>query len=392
MNTLSSHKNNLLKQLGRVADPAQLDRLIPLLEQEIHANNLTGTAVTEALNRLYDRTDDAGLCARIKRLENRLRLKKFLGRDPLVAPAATGAEEGASLWDELRELKKVWQQATGKKNFEDEYEVLEKIGSGGMSMVYLVRRRSDGTRLAAKFLHKRFFDSQKVIRRFRRECRICLALRHEHIVRVIEAGEHDGAGFMIMEYLPLGGADQLLKDPGFSPAIAFQVAIQAAEALSVIHEQGIIHRDLKPANLLIADYLPEQEKISIKLADFGCCRDTTGEELTKVGSIMGTEQYMAPEQLQNAAGVDFRADLFSLGVLIYRLFSRKYFPVGDYPPLHRLNPALPRELDALVRWCTCHEPEKRPETAKLIRSRLEKSFSLLHQQTASSCGSPCNFG
>jgi len=379
MTLLSPHKNNLLEQLGRVDDPVQLERLIPLLEQEIHANNLSGTAVTEALIRLYGRSDDAGLCSRIKRLQNRLRLKTFLGHDPLVAPGVTAGADSASLWDELRELKKVWQQATGKTDFEDEYEVLEKIGSGGMSVVYLVRRRSDDTRLAAKFLNKRFFDSLKIIQRFRRECRVCLELKHPRIIRVDEAGEHDGTGFMIMEYLPLGGADKLLTDPGFSPVIAFQVVIQAAEALDAIHKQGIIHRDLKLANLLIEEYQPEFEKIVVKLADFGCCRDNSAEELTKVGTTMGTEQYMAPEQLQNAADVDFKADLFSLGALIYRLFSRKYFPVGNYDLLHTLNTVLPRELDTLVSLCLNQCPEDRPESAVAIVKELEQIFTVYQQ-------------
>lgn len=376
MSKLSPHKNSLLKQLGRVNNPAELERLIPLLEREIHGRNLSGTSVTEALARLYARSDDGRLCSRIKRLQNRLRLKQFLGRDPLAAPAAAGEQDRGSLWDELLELKKVWQQATGKTDFEDEYEVLKKIGSGGMSVVYLVRRRSDDTRLAAKFLNRRFFDSPKIIQRFRRECRVCLALDHPLIVRVVEAGEHDGAGFMIMEYLPLGGADQLLKDPGFTPAIAFQVVLQAAEALAVIHEQGIIHRDLKPANLLIEEYLPEKEQITVKLADFGCCSDASGEELTTIGTTMGTEQYMAPEQLHNAADVDFRADLFSLGALIYRFFSKKYFPVGNYASLHTLNPDLPVELDRLVDQCLQPVPDDRPEAAEAVAKELGQIFKL----------------
>jgi len=378
---VSARKTELLKQLSLVKDTATLDRLVPLLDQELSVNTLDIPVLAEVLTGLYTTTDDPGLCALVKRLQNRLRTKKMLGRDLLrqVSAPMTQNEQDA-LWEELNELKKSWQQATGKPDFDAIYEVLKEIGNGGMSVVFLARRRSDEKKVAVKFLRRRFFTSTTVTERFRRECRVSLSLDHPRIIRVFEAGEHDGGGFLVMEYLPLGGAHRLLDDPGFSIDIAFQVAIQAAEALQVIHEKDIVHRDLKLANLLIADYQPENSSVTIKLTDFGICRDKTNKQLTETDSTLGTELYMAPEQLQSAAGVDFRADLYSLGVLIYRIFSRKYFPVGEYTPLHKLNPALPQTLDNLVTQCLRHDPAKRPASAVEIRDNLVIILADLHQK------------
>ena len=385
----SSH-SALLGELARVDDPAQLERLVPLLDHEVRENNLESAALSEALAALFSRTTDPGLCGRIKRLQNRLRSRRFLGRDllrPIPPGSGSGSDEkkenkkkAKNLWDELRELKKSWRQATGQPDFDDLYEVREKIGDGGMSRVYLALRKNDTTLVAIKFLRRRFFASSGVVERFQRECRVCLSLDHPHIIRVFAAGEHEGGGFLVMEYLPLGGGHRLLTDPGFGPAMALQVATQSAQALQVIHDRGIIHRDLKPANLLIADYQPEHGTIVVKLTDFGICRDKTPQQLTKTGDTMGTDLYVAPEQLQNAAGVDFRADLYSLGVLIYRLFSRKEYPVGCYTPLHELRPSLPPELDTLVAQCLRHNPDKRPASALEINQRLQK-ISLLLQKT-----------
>lgn len=364
-------KTGLLKHLARIDDLAALERILPLLDRELRQNNLDGGLVDKALQQLYARSTDPGLCSRIMRLRNRLRARKILGRD-LLQPLDDSAVDGTTLWDELRQLEKVWQQATGQPDFTAKYKILEKIGSGGMSTVFLGLRRHDRQQVAIKFLRRRFFDSERVQQRFRRECEICPGLDHPRIVRFFEAGEHDGGGFLVMEYLPLGGADRLLSDPGFSPAIACRVALQAAEALQVIHDRGIIHRDLKPANLLLAEYQPEKSHVSIKLTDFGVCRQQAAGGLTNTGDSLGTEMYMAPEQLQNAADVDFRADIYSLGALIYRLFSRKYFPVGEYAPLNTLNPDLPAAMNDLVRSCLRHQPEKRPASAAEVRQQLQQ--------------------
>jgi len=369
---MEPRKRDLLRQLARVEDQAMLARLIPLLEQEIYEDGLDGSALEKALAQLFARTDDPGLGSQIKRLQNRLRAKKIMGRDPLRPPPFSAGQSTAALWDELRELEKAWQEATGQSDFRDQYEVLKKIGDGGMSRVFLARRREDGREVAVKFLRRRFFASARVVERFRRECRVCLALDHPRIVRVFAAGEHEGGGFLIMEYLPLGSADRLLDDPGFSPAMAVQVAIQTAEALRIIHDRDIVHRDLKLANLLIADYQPEHSVVAVKLTDFGICRDRQSSRLTRTGEQMGTEMYMAPEQLQNAADVDWRADLYSLGALIYRLFARKYFAVGEYTPLHKLNPVLPPTLDELVSRCLRHQPDRRPQSALAIQRDLEQ--------------------
>jgi serine/threonine protein kinase len=240
-----------------------------------------------------------------------------------------------------------------------------------MSVVFRARRLADGADVAIKFLRRKHFSSPAVTARFRRECRVSMELCDHSIVRVFEAGEYEGGGFLVMEYLPLGGVDGLLQATELNPAVSFSIAIQTAEALAVIHKKKIVHRDVKFSNLLIESWNQETGEIKLKLSDFGICKELATEGLTRTGNTLGTDFYISPEQLAAPAEVDARADIYSLGVLIYRIFSKK-FPTGEYRALSQLNPALPEELDKLVKKCLQQEPECRPESAQVVAEELWK--------------------
>jgi len=363
---------SLIKQLSQIQEPEMLHKAISLLHQEVQSGNLDETSLGDALQQLYQKSSDISLCTEIKRLQNRLRNRKILGRDLLrLSSPPLGDSERLALWKDLHALKGSYDGIVAEsQSFEETYEVLEKIGDGGMSVVFRARRLTDGSDVAIKFLRRKYFSSPAVKARFRRECRVSMELRDPTIVRVFEAGEYEGGGFLVMEYLPLGGVDGLLHDPGLTSIVSFLIAIQVAEALAVIHKRNIVHRDVKLSNLLIESWNQDSADIKVRLSDFGICKELAAEGLTRTGSTLGTDFYIAPEQLATPAEVDSRADIYSLGVLIYRLFSKKYFPTGEYQDLKQLDPTLPEELDLLVKKCLQQAPEHRPESAELVAQEL----------------------
>jgi hypothetical protein len=260
------------------------------------------------------------------------------------------------------------------RTFEDgpRYEVLERIGAGGMGVVYRARDRRLGRVVALKRLSEQLIDHPKAVKYFLREARAVAGLSHQNIVTLYDVDEEDGVPFLTMELLEGRNLSQIVSAKGaLSSADTARVGGQAAAGLACAHRQGIVHRDVKSANLFLT-----RARV-VKVMDFGLA--TMAEELRRAGTVLGTPQYMAPEQASGRAA-DHRVDLYALGVTLFHLATGTWpFEDGDVLHHHRHTPApdprsrrpdLVPSLAELILACMAKEPEKRPATADDVAARL----------------------
>lgn len=235
-----------------------------------------------------------------------------------------------------------------------------------MGAVYEVHHEVTGARLALKTLHPDLAVDQNMVSRFIQESRAASAIGNEHIVFITDAGQTaTGAPYLVMEHLDGTDLETLLKrEVVMSPKRAAQLALQVCDALHAVHEKGIVHRDLKPANLFVTQRSDVGEWV--KILDFGIAkfRQSSSNEaraLTKTGTTMGTPYYMAPEQIRQMKDVDHRADIYSVGVILYEMLSgRGPFEAGSFEnlileivtgtptSLRVVRPDLPEDLSTVV--------------------------------------------
>jgi beta-lactam-binding protein with PASTA domain/predicted Ser/Thr protein kinase len=194
------------------------------------------------------------------------------------------------------------------------YEVLSRIGTGGMADVYLARDQLLGRQVAVKLLHHRFAEDQEFVERFRREASSAASLSHPNVVAIFDRGEWDGTYYIAMEYLPGRSLKAVVREQGpLEPAAAIDIVIQILQAARFAHRRGVIHRDLKPHNVIL------DEEGRAKVTDFGIAR-AGASDMTLTGSIMGTAQYLSPEQAQGHA-VSAASDIYAVGIVLYELLT-----------------------------------------------------------------------
>jgi eukaryotic-like serine/threonine-protein kinase len=194
------------------------------------------------------------------------------------------------------------------------YEVLSRIGTGGMADVYLARDQLLGRQVAVKLLHHRFAEDQEFVERFRREASSAAGLSHPNVVAIFDRGEWDGTYYIAMEYLPGRSLKAVVREQGpLEPVVAIDVVIQILQAARFAHRRGVIHRDLKPHNVIL------DEEGRAKVTDFGIAR-AGASDMTLTGSIMGTAQYLSPEQAQGHA-VSAASDIYAVGIVLYELLT-----------------------------------------------------------------------
>ena len=210
------------------------------------------------------------------------------------------------------------QQRIGK------YEIVERIAAGGMATVYRARDTQLGRIVAIKVMHAHLADDADFVERFMREARTAASLSHPNVAMIFEVGQEGATHFIAMEFVP-SSLDALLRERGKLPwAEAQPLVLQVADALRAAFRRGIVHRDLKPANILLSeDGLP-------KVADFGIARAAEFGTMTATGLVMGTPQYMSPEQAQGER-VDIRSDLYALGVILFQMLTG-HTPLEDNTP------------------------------------------------------------
>ena len=205
------------------------------------------------------------------------------------------------------------------------FEIVAIIGSGGMGIVYRARDRSLEEDVALKVLRPEFAITKEAARRFQSEIKLARKVSDRHVCRIYEYGEEAGLRYICMELVDGVNLKQLVLDEGaLPPEDAYEAAIQIADGLSAIHEAGVIHRDLKTPNIM------RDSRRIVRLMDFGIAREMESAGLTMAGQVMGTPEYMSPEQALGQK-LDFRTDIYSLGIVVFELFAGQVPFRGDSP-------------------------------------------------------------
>ena len=267
------------------------------------------------------------------------------------------------------------------------YRITALLGEGGMGSVFLAEHPVIGRKAALKVIHPQHVRNADVVARFVNEATAINRIGHEHIVEVTDFGRTpDGDFYFIMEYLEGRSlSDLIAREAPLAPEIALDIAAQIADALSACHAQGVIHRDLKPENVML---LARGEQTTfVKVLDFGLAKlvdvDGLATHETRAGVVMGTPYYMAPEQCEGKSELDQRADIYSLGVVLFEMLTGK-LPFGGSayaevlmkqitmrPPAARsLVPALPEALDLVLHRALAKEPTDRFPTMAAFREAL----------------------
>jgi serine/threonine protein kinase len=271
------------------------------------------------------------------------------------------------------------------------YTIREKLGAGGMGVVYKAEDIRLGRSVALKFLPDELSHDPSAVERFEREARAVSALNHPHICSIYDVGEHGGRRFIVMELLEGTAFDGLLTGGALPPDQVVDLGIQIADALEAAHDKGLIHRDLKPANLMLT------RRGQAKLLDFGLAKSLahledevsptvaqTQTQLTSFGAVLGTVAYMSPEQVRGET-LDARTDIFSLGAVLYEMATgRRAFPgntsgtisdgiLNRTPlPAGRVSPGVPPNLEGIINKSLEKDRALRYQKASDVRADLQR--------------------
>jgi len=263
--------------------------------------------------------------------------------------------------------------------FDNRYRIERRIGTGGMADVFLARDETLGRRVAIKILAERYAQDDAFLERFRREATAAAGLSHPNIVSVYDRGQAAGTSYIAMEYL--NGPtlkDEITSRAPLPEAEVVNWATQALDALEFAHRQGVVHRDIKPHNMILTD------EGRLKVTDFGIARAANAQQMTEVGSIVGTAQYLSPEQ---ARGLDVgpQSDLYSMGIVLYEMLTGELPFTGDSaveiamkqvsdppPSIRRKNRLVSEGLEQVVMRALSKDPALRHRSARQMADELRR--------------------
>jgi eukaryotic-like serine/threonine-protein kinase len=262
---------------------------------------------------------------------------------------------------------RIHEPAAGREDviIDGRYRLLRRVGSGGMADVWCAEDLQLGRQVALKLLHRRFSEDPEFVERFKREASSAASLQHPNVVSVYDRGEFDGTYYIAMEYLPGRSLKQIVREEApLDPLRAIDLTVQILRAARFAHQRGVVHRDIKPHNVIVDD------EGRAKVTDFGIAR-AGASDMTETGSIMGTAQYLSPEQAQGHA-VSPQSDLYAIGIVLYEMLTGRVpfdgesavtialKQVAEAPvPPSAWNPAVPAELDAIVMRALEKDPAAR---------------------------------
>ncbi len=266
------------------------------------------------------------------------------------------------------------------------YRVVELLATGGMGEVFRGEHIHLGRPVAIKFLHRRLIGNGDAMARFGAEARAISRIRHPGVVALFDFGPHGDGAYLVMELLAGETlTDRMAESGPLPPALAIDISLQLAEALSAAHATGVVHRDLKPDNIVLVPDRMHPARERAVLVDFGVAKVAAGLHPplhTLHGDLLGTPYYMAPEQSVSAAAVDERSDVYSLGCVLYRLLSGQVPFRGQLmdillahqncapEPLRSIDPYIPVDLEALVAHMMAKSPRDRPQDMQQVARAL----------------------
>ncbi len=250
------------------------------------------------------------------------------------------------------------------------YDIVEVLGSGGMSTVYKGIQPSLNRSVAIKVLPLQLAKEDELVDRFERESSIIANLSHPNIIQIFDRGIDEGSYFIVMEHIDGGSLDQLIVDKRLPIYQIVNIAAQVARGLEYAHSKGVVHRDIKPSNILISS-----ESNTLKITDFGIAKlaeeQLSDRMLTREQVAIGTADYMSPEQRRDSRNIDIRTDIFSYGVLLYEMVTGR-IPVGRFRRLQELRDDTPPLLNQIVLKCLQEDPDDRYPSFTEVISELNR--------------------
>ncbi len=271
------------------------------------------------------------------------------------------------------------------------YEIRRVLGSGGMGMVFQAKDHDLDELVALKVLRPEIASmNPSILERFKTEIRVARRITHRNVVRTFDFGDANGIKFISMEFVQGMTLKQLIRSKGALPiSVGLQIAKQACNGLVAAHEQGVVHRDVKPQNMMLT---PQSE---VKIMDFGIVRENGESSMTQTGLVIGTPDYMSPEQAEGKADLDQRSDIYSFGVVLYEIFTgstpfKGTTPMGvamqhiqDAPPIPRsLNSQLPSDVKQLILRCMQKAPDQRHQKMADVQAELFRVSAAVSRQSA----------
>jgi len=270
------------------------------------------------------------------------------------------------------------EELTTGSTFAGRYQIIEELGRGGMGKVYKALDKEINAKIALKLIKPEIAADRDTIERFRNELRTARDISHKNICRMYDLGREAGNYYITMEYVSGEDLKDMIRMSGqLGVGTAVSIARQIAEGLSAAHGRGVVHRDLKPANIMI------DRNGVVRIMDFGIARSTKGKGLTGVGVMIGTPEYMSPEQVEGK-DVDHRSDIYSLGIILYEMLTGRVPFEGDTPftvgvkhkserpeEPNKLNAQIPDDLNRLVLRCLEKDRSRRYQSAQELGADLD---------------------